>query len=193
MIKSMWHTAVGIKNSKQLFSLRLAFTTQKQTTHTAEMMSVLCVAIFWVVNASSGEKSCLQFSIPTGSRAGGEGAVSHRLNTVRQLMHNIRLFYGTQSSAASSWRQAWTKNFRTTDEADTAHVVSELPTARKPWLYLFSRLRSNHHITCVQCQRATLPILNHMPQMFSLLPVFRPVLSKGASKAKIVWHLSVLI
>ena len=23
--------------------------------------------------------------------------------------------------------------FRTTDEADTAHVVSELPTARKPW------------------------------------------------------------
>ena len=44
------------------------------------MMSVLCVAISWVVNASSGEKSCLQFSIPTGSEAGGEGGVSHRLN-----------------------------------------------------------------------------------------------------------------
>ena len=43
------------------------------------MMSVLCVAIFWVVNASSGEKSCLQFSIPTGSGAGGKGGVSHRL------------------------------------------------------------------------------------------------------------------
>ena len=43
------------------------------------MMSVLCVAIFWVVNTSSGEKSCLQFSIPTGSEAGGEGGVSHRL------------------------------------------------------------------------------------------------------------------
>ena len=28
-----------------------------------------------------------------------------------------------------------------------------------------------------------------MAQTFSLLPVFRPVLSKGASKAKIVWHL----
>ena len=42
-------------------------------------MSVLCVAIFWVVNASSGEKSCFQFSIPTGSGAGGEGGVSHRL------------------------------------------------------------------------------------------------------------------
>ena len=26
-----------------------------------------------------------------------------------------------------------------------------------------------------------------------LLPVFRPVLSKGASKAKIVWHLSMLL
>ena len=28
-----------------------------------------------------------------------------------------------------------------------------------------------------------------MPQTFSLLPVFRPVLSKGASKVKIAWHL----
>ena len=108
------------------------------------------------------------------------------INTIRQLMHNIRLFCGTQCSAASSWRQARTNIFRTTDEADTAHVVSELPTARKPWLYLLFRLHSNRHITCVQCERATLSILNHMPQTFSLLPVFRPVLSKGASKAKIV-------
>ena len=44
------------------------------------MMSVECVAIFWVVNASSGEKSCLQFSIPTGSGTGWEGGVSHSLN-----------------------------------------------------------------------------------------------------------------
>ena len=44
------------------------------------MMSVLSVAIFWVVNASSGKKSCLQFSIPTGSGAGEEGGVSYRLN-----------------------------------------------------------------------------------------------------------------
>ena len=100
------------------------------------------------------------------------------INTVRQLMHNIRLFCGTQCSAASSWRQARTKSFRTTDEADTAHVVSELPTARKPWLHLFSRLRSNRHITCAQCERASLPILNNMLQTFSLLPVFRPFLSK---------------
>ena len=63
----MWNAAVGIKNCKQLFSLRLAFTTQKKATHTAEMMSVLCVAICWVLNANSGVKSCLQFSIPTGS------------------------------------------------------------------------------------------------------------------------------
>ena len=45
-------------------------------------MSVEFVAIFWVVNASSGEKSCLQFSIPTGSGVGGEGGVSHRLNVI---------------------------------------------------------------------------------------------------------------
>ena len=62
-------------------------------------------------------------------------------------------------------------------------MVSELPIARKPWLYLFSRLRSNRHITCVECERATLPILNHMPQTFSLLPVFRPVLSKQAENS----------
>ena len=49
--------------------------TQKEEKHTAEIMSVLCVAIFWVVNASSGEKSCLQFSIPIWSGEGGEGGI----------------------------------------------------------------------------------------------------------------------
>ena len=81
-LKSMWNTAVGIKNCKQLFSLRVAFTTQKKATRAAEMMSVECIAIFWVVNASSGEKSCLQFSIPTGSGAGGEGGVSHSIEAM---------------------------------------------------------------------------------------------------------------
>ena len=47
------------------------------------MVSVLCVAILWVVNASSGEKSCLQFAIPTGSGAGGEGDVLHRLKNLK--------------------------------------------------------------------------------------------------------------
>ena len=53
--------------------------TQKKATRAAEMMSVERVAIFWVVNASSGEKSCLQFSVPTGSGASVEGGVSHSL------------------------------------------------------------------------------------------------------------------
>ena len=44
------------------------------------MMSVLGVDIFWVVNASSFEKSCLQLLIPTGSGVRGEGGVSHRLS-----------------------------------------------------------------------------------------------------------------
>ena len=51
----------------------------KKAIRAVEMMSVERVAIFWVVNASSGEKSCLQFSIPTGSGAGGEGGVLHSL------------------------------------------------------------------------------------------------------------------
>ena len=78
----MWNTAVGIKNCKQLFSLRVAFTTHKKAIHPAEMMSVECVAIFWVVNASSGEKSCLQFSTPTGSGARGEGGVLNSLKGI---------------------------------------------------------------------------------------------------------------
>ena len=50
------------------------------------MMSVLCVATFWVVNASSGEKSCSQFSIPTGSGAGGEGGISHCLKYITSVL-----------------------------------------------------------------------------------------------------------
>ena len=45
-------------------------------------------------------------------------------------------------------------------------------SSRDRLAYLLSRLRSNRRIPCVQCERATLPILNHMPQTFSLLPVF---------------------
>ena len=64
--------------------------TQKKATHSAEMMSVECVTIFWVVNASSGEKSRLQFSIPTGSGAGGEGGISPRLkNPPRFLISHV--------------------------------------------------------------------------------------------------------
>ena len=47
---------------------------------------------FWVINASSGEKSCLQFSIPTGSRVGGEGGVSHRLKPHSNLKFHILIF-----------------------------------------------------------------------------------------------------
>ena len=95
-LKSMWNTVVGIKNWKQIFSLRLAFTTQKKATHIAEVMPVLCVAIFLVVNASSGEKSCLQFSIPTGSGVGGEGGVSH----------SLKVRWNTDQAAMSA-RDSW--------------------------------------------------------------------------------------
>ena len=92
----MWNTALGIKNCKQIFSLRVAFTTQKKATHTAEMKFVLGVAIFWVVNASNGTKSCLQFSIPTGSGAGGEGGVSQRLNPLSGIDAIWRTYFPCQ-------------------------------------------------------------------------------------------------
>ena len=50
-------------------------------------------------------------------------------------MHNIRLFCGTQCSGASSWGQARTKIFRTTDEVDTVHVVSELQLASRDYIF----------------------------------------------------------
>ena len=77
----MCDTAVGIKNCKQLFSLRLAFTTQKSNTYSGDDVCTTC-CYFFIVNASSGKKSCLQFSIPTESGAGGEGGVSHRLKAM---------------------------------------------------------------------------------------------------------------
>ena len=54
------------------------------------MMSVERVVIFWVVIASSGEKSCLQFSIPTGSGAGGEGDVSHSFKPTALLVERVQ-------------------------------------------------------------------------------------------------------
>ena len=38
--------SVGIRNYKQLFSLRLAFTTQKIATHSTDIISAVCVAFF---------------------------------------------------------------------------------------------------------------------------------------------------
>ena len=88
------------------------------------------------------------------------------------LMHNIRLFCGTQCSALHRggkprtkisyhrWRRYRSCGERVTDSSQ-------------------ARLRLNRHIPCVQYKRATLRILNqcrvHMPQTFSLVPVFRLV------------------
>ena len=52
--------------------------------------------------------------------------------------------------------------------SDTAHVVASYRQLASRDIYLFSRLRSNRDIPCVQWERATLPILNHIPQTFSL-------------------------
>ena len=70
------------------------------------------------------------------------------INTVRQLMHNIWLFCGTECSAASSWRQAKLKFFsyhrwsryrscgkRVTDSSQ-AVIISFVPTSFKSQHYL---------------------------------------------------------
>ena len=40
--KNMWNTAVGIKNCKQLFSLRLAFTTKKSNMNSGDDFRTMC-------------------------------------------------------------------------------------------------------------------------------------------------------
>ena len=52
--------------------------------------------------------------------------------------------------------------------SDIAHVVSELPTARKSWYISFLPTSFKRDIPCIQWERATLPILNHILQTFSL-------------------------
>ena len=75
--------------------------------------------------------------------------------------------------------------------SDIAHVVSELPTARKPWYISFlpTSFKSRHSLRPVRT-RDTAYFELYITDVF---PVFRPVLSKGANKGKIVWHLSMLL
>ena len=75
--------------------------------------------------------------------------------------------------------------------SDIAHVVSELPTPRKPWYISFlpTSFKSRHSLRPVRA-RDTAYFGSYTTYVFF---VFRPVLSKGASKGKIVWHLSMLL
>ena len=74
------------------------------------MMSVSCVAIFWVVNASSGEKSCLEFSIPTGSGASVERGVSHSLKAMCHTDAPLWSAREIASMALLAERERHTKN-----------------------------------------------------------------------------------
>ena len=49
-LKSIWNTAVGIKNCKQLFSLRLAFTTQKKNnTYSGDDVPTMCCYFYFLI------------------------------------------------------------------------------------------------------------------------------------------------
>ena len=84
--------------------------------------------------------------------------------------------------------------FRTTDEADTAHEVSGLLTGRKPW-YIFSP-DLVQIATFLACNASTQQCLFWIDaecicrRRFHYSVSFVLFLSKGASKAKIVWHLT---
>ena len=72
-------------------------------------MSVPCVVIFWFVNASTDEKSCLQFSIPTESGAGGEGGVSHALKKMPNTEispGNFHIFFSDPDFRKIYWNVA---------------------------------------------------------------------------------------
>ena len=100
-LKTMWNTSlptypepVGIENCKQLFSPLLAFTTQKIATRSTDIISAARVALFWVVNATRNEKSCLQFLISTAVfhmlLRRGETHVEHYAVRERELQWRSR-------------------------------------------------------------------------------------------------------
>ena len=130
---TLWNTAVGIKNCKQLFSLRVAFTTQKKATHAAEMMSVKCVAIFWVVNASSGEKSCLLFSIPTGSGVSGEGGVLHSLKTSITNRKLFKLFHQSTQPLGNEKLEKFQVWFQASRPASLIFFFPRVHLFGSPW------------------------------------------------------------
>ena len=78
---------------------------------------------------------------------------------------------------------------------DEAYVVASYRQLASCDISFFpTSFKSPHSLRAMRARdTAYFEYLNHMPQTFSLLPVFRPVLSKGASKAKIVGHLSMLL
>ena len=79
-VKSMWNTAVGIKNCKQLFSLRVAFTTQKKSnTCSGDDVRRMCCYFLGCKCKQWWEKLFTVFDTDW-VRAGGEGGVSHSLN-----------------------------------------------------------------------------------------------------------------
>ena len=84
---------------------------------------------------------------------------------------------------------------RTTDEADTAHLVNGLPTARKPW-YIFSPdlVQIATFLACNASARHRLFWINAeciCRRRFHYSISFALFLSEDASKAKIIWHLSM--
>ena len=76
--------------------------------------------------------------------------------------------------------------FRTTDDADTAHVVASYrQLTSRDITFLPTSFKSPHSLRPMLARDTA--YFESYATDFSLLPVFRPVLSKGATKAKIVF------
>ena len=79
----------------------------------------------------------------------------------------------------------------TTDEADTAHMVSSYgQLASCDTSFIPTSFKSPKSLRSIRT-RDTAYLKSYATDV--LITPFRPVLSKGASKAKIVWRLSMLL
>ena len=92
-------------------------------------------------------------------------------------MLNIRLFCGTQCSALHRGGKPELK-FRTTDEADTAHVVSRYrQLASRDISFLSTSFKPLHSLRAMQARDTA--YFESMPSAYSAdvftLPIFRPV------------------
>ena len=123
-LKSMWNTAVGIKNCKQLFSLRLAFTTQKKQ-HTQRRWCPYHVLLFFGSWMQAVMKKVV-YSFPYRLRPGQVG---------REVFH--MLLKGGSTRLKITWVQQ-----------RQHHRVQE--SARERMLNLALR-QSETHLVCLSC------------------------------------------
>ena len=123
--------------------------------------------------------------------------LSETLSETRFSCVGRRLFFGTNCLARNRRGKPWTKISRLSMKQIPLKCGKRVSDSSRAVIYLFFRLCRNGHIPWVQCKRDT-ACFESMPSayaadFFYYSLSFSLLLSRCASKAKIVSHLSMLL